>query len=145
MDAFDADVLIYAAEPGHPLGRRVAALFATTWPSGDPAGDLPVGLGSVLLLPELLSKPLREGATDQARVLARVLARLDLLPVDRPTAELAVSLGSAYRLRASDAVHLATAVVAGADRFLTNNRRDFPLEVDEIEVVYPEMLAAGLD
>jgi hypothetical protein len=26
MDAFDADVLIYAAVPGHPLGRRVAAL-----------------------------------------------------------------------------------------------------------------------
>ena len=33
MDAFDADVLIYAAVPGHPLGRRVAALFlsAATW------------------------------------------------------------------------------------------------------------------
>jgi hypothetical protein len=27
MDAFDADVLIYAAVPGHPVGRRVAALF----------------------------------------------------------------------------------------------------------------------
>lgn len=135
MDAFDADVLIYAAEPGHPLGRRVARLFAAS------TAGAPVGLGSVLLLPEVLSKPLRAGATDQSRVLARFLARLDLLPADRPTAELAVTLASAYRLRATDAVHLATAVVAGADRFLTNNRRDFSLDVDEIDVVYPEMLS----
>jgi hypothetical protein len=27
VDAFDSDVLIYAAAPGHPLGDRVAALF----------------------------------------------------------------------------------------------------------------------
>lgn len=27
MDAFDADVLIYAAVAGHELGRRVRALF----------------------------------------------------------------------------------------------------------------------
>jgi predicted nucleic acid-binding protein len=137
VDAFDADVLIYAAEPEHPLGRGVAALFAATSPTGSSAG-----VGSILLLPEVLSKPLREGATDQARVLARFLARLDLLPVDRSTAELAVSLGGSYRLRAADAVHLATAVTAGADRFLTNNRRDFPREMDEIEIVYPEMLGA---
>jgi predicted nucleic acid-binding protein len=136
VDAFDADVLIYAAEPGHPLGRDVAALFAAT----SATGSFPVGVGSVLLLPEVLSKPLREGATDQGRVLARFLARLDLLPVDRATAELAVSLGSAYRLRAVDAVHLATAVAAGADRFLTNCRRDVPLDIEEIEIVYPEML-----
>ena len=33
MDAFDADVLIYAAVPGHPLGRRVAALFLSAAPA----------------------------------------------------------------------------------------------------------------
>jgi predicted nucleic acid-binding protein len=137
VDAFDADVLIYAAEPGHPLGRGVAVLFAATSETESSAG-----VGSVLLLPEVLSKPLREGATDQARVLAWFLARLDLLAVDRSTAELAVSLGGSYRLRAADAVHLATAVTAGADRFLTNNQRDFPREIDEIEIVYPEMLGA---
>jgi hypothetical protein len=27
MDAFDADVLIYAAIPGHELGRRVRSLL----------------------------------------------------------------------------------------------------------------------
>ena len=29
MDAFDADVLIYAAVPGHPLGSRMTI----TWPA----------------------------------------------------------------------------------------------------------------
>jgi hypothetical protein len=54
MDAFDADVLIYAAIARHDLGRRVRLLF----PAGSTAESGAVaGIGSVLLLPELLSKP----------------------------------------------------------------------------------------
>jgi hypothetical protein len=37
-------------------------------------------------------------------------------------------------------VHLATAVVAGADRFITNNRRDFAVSISEVDVTYPEDL-----
>lgn len=130
MDAFDADALIYAAEPGHPLGRRVLALFR------DSSARL-AGAGSVLLLPELLSKPIRDGDTGGVRMLAGLLARLDLRPVDRATAELATALASAYNLRAADATHLATAVVVRADRFITNNRRDFPETISEVRVTYP--------
>ena len=86
MDAFDADVLIYAAVPGHPLGEQVAALFRSATPATS------AGLGSVLLLPEVLSRPLRDGAVDEVRILAGLLARLDLRPVDRATAELAAAL-----------------------------------------------------
>jgi predicted nucleic acid-binding protein len=131
MDAFDADVLIYAAVPGHPMGRRVAALFRSAAP-----GTM-AGTGSVLLLPEVLSRPLRDGATDEVRVLAGLLARLDLRPVDRATAELATALSSRYRLKAADAAHLATAVGMGADRFITNNQRDFPAAIAEVQVTYP--------
>ena len=116
VDAFDADVLIYAAVAGHPLGRRVRALFrlgSTSEPG------TPVGIGSVLLLPELMSKAIRDGATDAS------------------TAELAAALGATHRLRAVDAVHLATAVAAGADRLITNNRRDFPKSISEIDITYP--------
>jgi predicted nucleic acid-binding protein len=136
-DAFDADVLIYAAVANHPLGKRVRALFPA-----DPVGDTEAlaGIGSVLLIPELLTKPLREGAVDELEALAALLARLDLRPVDDATAELATSLGAAYRLRAADAVHLATAVNAGADRFITNNTTDFPTSIDEIDVTYPSDL-----
>jgi predicted nucleic acid-binding protein len=143
VDAFDADVLIYAAVPDHALGRRVLALL-----SEDPVDDAgaPDGIGSLLLVPELLTKPTREEAHDELAVLATILARLDLRPVDQATAELAVALGASYRLNAADAVHLATAVGAGADRFVTNNARDFPRTIREIDVTYPTDLrdpAAG--
>ena len=53
---------------------------------------------------------------------------------------LAAVLAAKHRLRAADAVHLATAVQAGADRFITNNRKDFVKGIDEVEVVYPDDL-----
>jgi predicted nucleic acid-binding protein len=137
MDAFDADALIYAAVPGHPLGARVATLFRAAGP-----GEL-AGTGSVLLLPEVLGKPLRDGSTDEVRLLAGLLARLDLRPADRATAELATSLATRYRLRAADAVHLATAVAIGADRFITSNKRDFPATMSEIAITYPADLPDG--
>ncbi|MEO6121798.1 MAG: PIN domain-containing protein [Acidimicrobiales bacterium] len=134
VDAFDADVLIYAAVRGHALGRRVRALLAD--PATNPETGR-AGVGSVLLLPELLARPVREDASAELAALEALLGRLDLRPVDEATAELAVALGASYRLRAADAVHLATAVGAGADRFLTNNRRDFRKTILEIEVTYP--------
>ncbi len=134
MDAFDADALIYAAVPAHPLGERVAALFRQAAPGRT------AGAGSVLLLPEVLGKPLRDGAAGEVRILAGLLARLDLRPVDRATAELATALSSRYRLKTADATHLATAISLGADRFISNNRRDFGTRITEIDVTYPDEL-----
>lgn len=136
MDAFDADVLIYAAVADHQLGEPVLRLFTE-------AGEDLAGVGSVLLIPELLTKPLRAGTAEELAVLSALLGRLDLRPVDSATAELAAALGASYGLRAADAVHLATAVAAGADRFLTNNRKDFPRTIVEIEVTYPGDLDNG--
>ena len=136
MDAFDADVLIYAAFRVHPLGTRVAALFP---PSPVDEGAPSVGIGSVLLIPELLTKPLRDEAEEEIAALSWLLARLDLRPVDVSTADLAAVLAAKHR-RAADAVHLATAVQAGADRFITNNRKDLVKGIDEVEVVYPDDL-----
>lgn len=31
-------------------------------------------------------------------------------------------------------------VDSDADRFVTNNRKDFPLRISEVEITYPEML-----
>lgn len=133
-DAFDADVLIYAAVAGHAAGRRVRALFTVA------AAEPRVGVGSTLLLPELLTKPLRDGAHSELLELGALLGRLDLYPVDDATARLAAALGASYTLRAADAVHLATAVSVGASRFITNNRKDFSTDIAEVDVTYPEDL-----
>jgi predicted nucleic acid-binding protein len=140
MDAFDADALVYAALPGHTLGRAVAALF----PKGTAELDDPTSrVGSVLLVPELLAKPIREQRVAERERLESVLSRLELVDVTAAVASLAASLGARYRLRTADAVHLATAVHAGADRFITNNRRDFSPDITELDVTYLDALAEG--
>jgi predicted nucleic acid-binding protein len=130
MDTFDADVLIVAAAPEHPLGRRVLDLFQQS------RGRF-VGTGSLLLLTEVLSEPRRLGRTSELQALTSLLTRLDLRPIDLATAELATVLAAKYRLRATEATHLATAVNLGADRFITNNQRDFPRTITEVQVTYP--------
>ena len=129
MDAFDSDTLIYAATD-HPFRRPIRTLLR----SGHEC------VGSVLLIPEVLSKPLRAGDEREVEDLLVLLDHLTLLPCDVATARLASAIGAAHGLKAADAVHLATAVQAGADRFVTNNKRDFPDTIEEIEIVYPERL-----
>jgi predicted nucleic acid-binding protein len=133
MDAFDADVLIYAASPEHPLGVRVANLFNQ---------DVEiVRMGSVILMSELLIKPTRLGWLAEKEQLLFLLGKLQLRPVDLATASLAVVLGAEYGCPPMDSLHLATAVNAGADRFITNNRRDFPSgRISQIDVVHPDQL-----
>ncbi len=138
MDAFDADVLIYAIDSTNRLGDGVAALLRK--PTSD---DTPgyCGIGSVLLVPETLAKPMRLQRQSEVTQLSSVLARLDLRPFDRFSAELATHLCARYRLKPIDAAHLATAINAGADRFITNNRKDFGRKtIDEIDIVFPDAL-----
>jgi predicted nucleic acid-binding protein len=136
VDAFDADVLFYAAVPGHEFGRRVRALFPAEATAGT---DVFAGIGSVLLLPELLTKPLREVPTTSSPNSAHCSADWTCVQRTMPQ-RTGTALGAAYGIRAPDAVHLATAVGAGADRFLTNNQKDFPRSIIEIDIVYPDDL-----
>lgn len=128
MDAFDSDVLIYAADLANDLGRRVLQLFG-------PDDDW-CGVGSMLLVTEILvQRP--GGRADELDELGSLLGKLDLRTVDRQIAELATLLRAKYRLKTVDAVHLATGIDAGADRFITNNSRDFPKSITEIDITYP--------
>ena len=142
MDAFDADVLIYAAAPNHPLGRRIAALLsAGSEVQSDVDGLGLAGVGSLTLVPEVLSKPIRANRREELALLTYYLSRLDLLPVNPVTADTAAIIGARYGLKAIDAIHLATAILVGADRFITNNRRDFKASaIREITITYPEDL-----
>lgn len=135
MDAFDADALIYAGDPENPLGARVRRLVHSPTPT--------TCAGSVLLLTELLVKPVRQNDQTQLVDLRLLLSHLQLHDVTAQVAGLAVDLGARYRLKTVDAVHLATAVIVGADRFITNNRRDFAHDITEVDVTYPDELPAA--
>ncbi len=95
---------------------------------------------AVLLRPDSVRARRAEETIERAREIGAKLATAR----ERPLAPAGVSADRAQELvdaiRAADAVHLATAVVAGADRFITNNRRDFPKSISEIDITYPEAL-----
>lgn len=125
-DAFDSDVLIRAANPSS-LGDVDRAVLA----------ERVDRIGSVVLLPETMIKPYRMGAVPESARLTEILATFDLKPVDEDIADAAVTLGAKYGLRAPDAIHLATAVIWGAERFYTHNTKDFGEHITEIDVVVP--------
>jgi predicted nucleic acid-binding protein len=132
--AFDADVLIYAAQSIHAYGPDIRALLENSNLDG-------LRSGSLLLLPELLSEPMRMGWQAELDALTDILAALELTPIDAPVAALAAQFGAVYKLKAPDATHLASAVSVGADVFITNNSRDFdPALILEVRVVFPSDL-----
>ncbi len=129
MDAFDADIVIYASK-GDPRGDYLLAAIDL---SASDASRTPIG--STLLATETLVPGVDDA--NRPRVEA-ILGRMTLIPLDLRTARIAGVLRSLYRLRSSDAAHLATAIAVGADRFITGNRRDFQ-HVREIEIVTPDV------
>ena len=81
---------------------------------------------SILTLTEVLVHPLRQGNHRLAEEYRRILLHanyIDTLPVSEDIAEEAAQLRSKHNLRTPDAIHLATAITAGASSFLTNDSR----------------------
>jgi predicted nucleic acid-binding protein len=81
---------------------------------------------SVLTLMEVLVVPKREGQEQlchRYRELFASFPRLTVLSIDPAIAEVASDLRATYTLRTPDALHLATAIVAGAEAFVTEDRR----------------------
>jgi len=124
MDAYDADIVIYASK-GDARGARLVSALSTS-------SDAPIGIGSTLLAAETLVPGVDD--SNRARV-ESILDRLALVPLDLHIARTAGVLRGIYRLKTPDATHLATAIMAGAERFVTGNRRDFR-HVREIEMVF---------
>jgi predicted nucleic acid-binding protein len=135
--AFDTDVLIYSIAPGHPLGQWIAPILQNPHYDGQRSG-------SVLLLPELLIKPVRTLAKREEVILLQHLSKLELIEVTIDIAVLAVDFGASYGIKTPDAIHLATAVVGNADFFITNNSKDFkPNQISEIQIIFPSDLQSG--
>lgn len=125
MDAFDTDVLIYAST-ADPRGQILVDAHKSA------AGGIS-GVSSALILTEALA--LGDATPSPARI-QELIGSLQLVPADTRIAMIGAALRTKYRLKTPDALHLATAIAVGADRFVTGNRRDFS-RISEIDVVHP--------
>ena len=86
MDAFDADVLIYAAAPGHPLGERVAALFpATAAPRLADKARYKLGLADATHLATAIRMGARRFITANSRDFGKSIKEIEVTyPADLP-------------------------------------------------------------
>ncbi len=117
--AFDTSALIYFIERHPTYFDRM--LFIMRYVDE----GLIAGLSSTIALTEVLVQPLRAG--DQG-LIARYEAVLTksasfrLEPLTAATARRAAELRAQYNLKTPDALHVATALEARCDAFLTNDR-----------------------
>ena len=99
-------------------------------------------VGSELLIPELLTKPM---ALDDQELIDRYLDFFDapdtcqLVPISRPVLDLAAELRGDEGLALADAIHLATALDQGCTSFVTADEQ--LAAFDDLPVVTLSMLA----
>jgi predicted nucleic acid-binding protein len=118
--ALDTSPFIYLLEKHLRLFAAVAPIFAEL-----DAGAVS-GVTSVITLIEVLVKPLETGATalaDDFRATIAAAPGLRVVDVDRAIAERAAAIRAVHKFRTPDAIHLATAELAGADVFVTNDEK----------------------
>jgi len=128
--AVDSMLFVYHFEGHERFGPAAGRLLAAA-----EAGRCRL-VASVLARLEVLVVPRRHGREDlcqRYRDLFDSFPNLTVLPIGPEIAEIAADLRAAHNLRTPDALHLATALQAGAKAFVSGDRRI--RGVEEIEVV----------
>lgn len=135
--AFDTAPLIYFIERHPDYFDRM--LFIMRYVDQ----GLIAGVGASIVLTEVLVQPIRTDNQELAGRYEAVLTQSDnfrLEPVATHVSRAAADLRARYNLRTPDALHIATAIDAGCDAFLTNDlglKRVTELKVlvlDELEL-----------
>ena len=117
--AFDTAPIIYFLERHPSYFDRVKLILEKV------ADGAIKGVGSTLLLAEVLVLPISNGKNDLAKIYEAKLTRspnFQVEPVSVSIARLAAELRSKHNLKTPDALHIATALDSGCDAFLTNDR-----------------------
>ncbi len=102
------------------------------------------GSTSIITLIEACIYPQRQGRDDLVTIYENALLhsrQVQMWPVNVEIAHRAVQLRAEYNIHVPDALHLATAITAGATLFVTNDRR--LQKVNEIEVLNFEDYVVG--
>jgi predicted nucleic acid-binding protein len=135
----DSNLFIYLIDDVAPWSRQVAELLVAI-DSGVASANL-----SAIGLTEILSGPARDG--DLARLERnnddiRAISGLTIGPLDHDIAVDAAVIRGVRGMTLPDAIHLATARVAGATAFVTNDRR--VRGSAKLEVIYLDELEVGV-
>lgn len=116
----DTSVFIYLLHERSPYHGAATKIWTRIERGPDRA------LFSQIGMVELLTGPKKQGRPDlaqQYRDLFGSIARLAIVGLTHDIVEIASDLRAKYGVRTPDAIHVATAIVGGADRFITNDRR----------------------
>jgi predicted nucleic acid-binding protein len=115
----DTMLFVYHFENNDQFGEPAGALLAAA-----ERGQCRL-VTSVLSLLEVLVVPKRHGMEELCRRYREMFSsfpNLSVRPVDDQVAEIAADLRAAYAIRTPDALHLATALHAKADGFVSEDR-----------------------
>lgn len=121
----DTSVYIFLFKNHQVYGEKVEKLFF------DLADNSVQVMASYLLLTELLVLPLKEGLRDLASVYTQLelkIPNFEWVKFDKSVAIESARLRAQYNVATPDAIHLATAILVGADVLITNDKRLIKLE-----------------
>jgi len=86
---------------------------------------------------ECLVKPFALGDTAMRGLYEAYLDTLDVVALTRPVCVRVAAIRAAHRLETPDALHLAAAIEAGCDAFVTGDRRLFGFPDIEVQLIAP--------
>jgi predicted nucleic acid-binding protein len=118
--ALDTNLFIYVFEQHPEFGEKAKAVLKQI------EDGFVKAIASSVSLAEILVKPIREGnltLEKQYKLLFSHFPNLTILPIDNMVAERAAYLRGKYNIKTPDALIVATALVANADLFITNDQR----------------------
>jgi len=126
---WDTMLFAYLLEANPDYGPRTREIYSRMKQRGDTL------LTSVFTTGEVLSGPYKRGDVPTASAIRNLMRqpRVELLPFNLETANRYAEIRAAHRVAPADAIHLATAAVAGVNLFLTNDR------------VLPKLVVPGID
>lgn len=132
---WDSMLFIYWFEEHPQFGPRAGEIWNAMEARGDHV------CSSVFTVGETLSGAYKRGADEAVSVMRNVFLspRVELIPFTVETADRYALIRAKNRVRPADAIHLASAALAGVNLFLTNDRNLHRLVVPGIDFI------AGMD
>lgn len=113
--AIDSNIFIYLLEANPSFGQKAYDLFVNLEKQ-----KIPVVASELVFAEVLASKQITDA---QAKLLTNKLSNLDVnfMPVDKQVLLKAASLRRKYNLGFADSIHVSSAIIAGAEEFITND------------------------